>query len=256
MSDQFIYFVCVKGNRDILKKEIEQRFKFLTPSFSKGDFLTYKNQKTPLTQKEIRQLKLAFALDWGESIGKLSNEAIEQKLKIKERDLEYPEESPSRAYLKILQTCNVFKIEANKDTNWIEFGSAPGGACYYLLNNFGNVCGVDPAVMDEICLKNERFIHMQEPVQNLSQEMLPDYDVHYITSDLNINPKQGIKEVIRLSKKYKSLKGIFYTVKLVKTDHLKVLEEFKEVFQNYGFKRVGFVQLSAHKRETLLYGLN
>jgi hypothetical protein len=250
---QFIYFVCVHGNKDILRKEIEFRFPDLTPSFAQKDFLTFKNTGTELSPKEIKGMRPAYALSWGESVGELSKDIVEEKLKVQDIDFELPEKSPSRNYLKIAQACKRFDIKPNKKKNWIEFGSAPGGASLYLLENFGKVTGVDPAVMEDICLDNSNFNHLCKPIQDLSQEELPDHDIHYISSDLNINPKQGVKELIRLSKKYHTIEGVFYSIKFIKDSQLKEMTNFIGAFEAMAYKRVGFMQLSSHKRETLLF---
>ena len=81
-------------------------------------------------------------------------------IKFCEPIIELPEVAPSRAYLKIAQACSRFKITSNKKLNWIEFGSSPGGASYYLLENFNKVVGVDPAQMDSLCLNNNKFIQL------------------------------------------------------------------------------------------------
>ncbi len=250
---QFIYFVCVNGNKDILKKEIEFRFPFLTPSFSQKDFLTYKNTGPDISSKEIKAMRPAFALTWGENIGAVSKDVVERRLKVQQIDQELPASSPSRNYLKIAQACERFDIKPNKNKNWIEFGSAPGGASSYLLENFGHVTGVDPAQMDEVCLRNSNFHHIAKPIQDLSQEELPDHSIHYLSSDLNINPKQGIKELIRLSKKYHTIEGVLYSVKFIKESQLKEMTNFIGAFEAMAYKRVGFMQLSSHKRETLLF---
>ena len=250
---QFIYFVCLKSNKDLLKKEIEVFHKYLTPSFSKGEFLTYKNTRKSLSVKEIQGMNMAFALKWGENKGKIDNEKISSLLDECSIKIDLPQESPSRAYLKIAEACELFSIKPSKSLNWIEFGSAPGGASYYLLNQFDKLLGVDPAKMDQICLDNERFEHLSKPIQDLSQEMLPDHNIHYITSDLNLNPKQAIKEVIRLGKKYRSLKGILMTIKIVKPEHVGLIPEFEKMFEDAKYTEIRRVQLPSHRREFLIF---
>lgn len=251
--NQFIYFVCVNGNKDLLKKELEVFYPNLTPSFSKGDFLTYKNKDKDYSKKELESMQFAFALDWGINDGDLSKDAIEAKLTVQKSKINLPKEAPSRAYLKLAEACKLFSIKADTSINWIEFGSAPGGASFFILNNFGALTGVDPGKMDDICLDNLMYEHLSVPIQNLSQEELPDKPVHYIASDLNLNPKQAIKEVIRLSKKYRMLKGIFMTIKLVKVEHVKLIPEFIKLFKDVGYENCTKVQLPSHRREFLIY---
>jgi len=251
--NQFLYFVCVNGNKDLLKKEIELFYPSLVPSFSKGDFLTYKNLGKNYSLKEIENFQFAFALDWGINDGDLSQDAIEARLSVQKSKINLPEEAPSRAYLKIAEAYKRFSLQSDANINWIEFGSAPGGASFFLLNNFGALTGVDPGKMDDICLDNIMYEHLSVPIQNLSQEELPNRPVHYIASDLNLNPKQAIKEVIRLSKKYRMLKGIFMTIKMVKVEHVKLIPEFVKMFEDAGHENSIKVQLPSHRREFLIY---
>lgn len=251
--DQFIYFVVVNKNKDLLKTELALFHTYLSPSFSKGDFLTYKNKGSVLSEASVKNISFAFALDWGISKGKLTNESIDEYLKAQVSTISLPEYSPSRAYLKIAEACKTFNIRANDKLNWIEFGSAPGGASLYILENFGKLTGVDPGKMDSICLEHSNYNHLTESIQNLTQEELPDYDIHYIASDVNLNAKQAIKEVIRLSFKYKTLRGIFMTVKMVKAEHAKLITEFENMFLDKGFTKTTSIQLPSHKREFLLF---
>jgi predicted rRNA methylase YqxC with S4 and FtsJ domains len=252
MENQFIYFVVVKGNKDLLKKEIQEFYPYLTPSFSKGDFLTYKNTKEAMSKSEVERLPIIFALEWGINSGDLSQEYIDEKLKAQEYE-SAPDQAPSRAYLKIAQACEKFEIQPDKNLNWIEFGSAPGGASYYLLQNFGKVVGVDPGDMDEICLKDNNFTHLKVPIQNLNKKDFPKLKYDWVASDLNLNPNQSIREVVRLASEFKDVQGIFMTVKIVKPEHIEIINKFKKKFRQAGFKKIKNVQLPAHRREFLMF---
>lgn len=163
-----------------------------------------------------------------------------------------PEESPSRAYLKMAEAVELFNIKTDSRDTWIEYGCAPGGASYYLLQKGCLLYGNDPADMDSICLNNKNFVHLKKPVQNLSQEELPEI-VDWVTVDLNLNPKQGLKEVLRLSKKHiRSLKGILFTIKMVNESHIKNIKLYKNEFDQFGFKSVRVQQLPSHKKEFLI----
>ena len=252
--NQFIYFVTVLGNQDLLKKELELFHPHLKLSFSKKNFLTFKNTGRPYTKEKLEQLSFCFALDWGLNEGGITNDLIDSKLKICQFD-DQPSEAPSRAYLKIKHGIEKSNIEIPSDANWIEFGCAPGGAIYYLLKNYNKVVGVDPAQMDQICLSNKNFIHIKKPIQNLTHSDLEGVDFHFVASDLNLNPNQAIKEVLRLSEKFKNLSAIFMTIKMVKTEHVELIPKFLRYFERH-FEDVKQLQLASHKREFLIIAKN
>lgn len=165
-----------------------------------------------------------------------------------------PSEAPSRAYLKIAEAQSILDINFSKEDNITEYGSAPGGTTYYLLKKGMTVIGVDPALMSETCLSFKNFLHLKESLQNLSYEMLPKINFKWITVDLNLNPRQGIKEVLRLAKRdVKYLRGIFFTVKLVKTAQIANIEDFKDEFRKFGAVKVLSLQIPSHKQEYLIY---
>ncbi len=253
--NQFIYFVCIEGNKDLLKEEIKIFFPNLKFSFSQKGFLTFKNSGPELNDEEIKNLNPCFALKWGRSTN-LEKEFIESQLKAQESLIRLPEEAPSRAYLKIAEACTKFKISPNKEKNWMEFGCAPGGAIYYLCQNFNKIYGIDPAEMDSRISDLTNFRHLNFPIQNLTLEKLPKEKIHYITSDLNLNPKQAISEVLRISKIYQdSVEAIFMTIKLVKLSHVKEIPNFVLQFEKAGFKNISKIQLPSHKREFLILAL-
>ncbi len=167
--------------------------------------------------------------------------------------IELPEESPSRGYLKIAEVIELFKLNIDKSSSVIDFGSAPGGASHYLLEQGCKVWGVDPAKMSDDILNRSNYTHITSSVQDLSQEDLPDKEVQWAYVDLNLNPKQSIKEVLRLIKKYNfSIKGIIFTIQIVKMDHVKNVENFEEHFYDWGFTDITSRQLPSHKKEYVL----
>jgi len=161
-----------------------------------------------------------------------------------------PETSPSRGYLKIAEAVELFKLNVEKSDVWVDFGSAPGGSSHFILEQGCKVWGVDPAKMDQSLLDNPNYTHITSSVQDLSQEGLPDCKVQWINVDLNLNPKQSIKEVLRLIKKYNfSLKGVIFTIQIIKMDHVKNVENFEEHFYDWGFTDIVSRQLPSHKKE-------
>lgn len=168
-----------------------------------------------------------------------------------------PSESPSRAYLKIAEAQKLFHIDINNNDAWIEYGSAPGGASYFLLQRGCEVYGVDPAEMASVCINNHKFKHLKKPMQDLSQENLPDQNIDWVLVDVNLNPKQAIKEALRLSKKHaQNLKGIIFTIKVIKIDHVKNIQRYKNAFNEFGMRFVRSYQLPSDKKEFVILAVN
>lgn len=162
------------------------------------------------------------------------------------------EQAPSKSYFKLSQICELYGIKTDRSDNWLDFGSSPGGSSYYLLSKGCKVWGVDPAKMDESILSHHRYSHISKPLQDLSQEELPE-DIHWVHADVNISPKQSIKEILRLIKKYNfSIKGILFTIQVSKLEHIENIEKFEEEFFEWGFDETMSRQVPAHKNEYIL----
>ena len=168
-------------------------------------------------------------------------------------EIDLPSDSPSRSYLKLAQTIELFNINIQPIDGWLDFGSAPGGSSYYLLEKGCKVWGVDPAKMSDDIIRNSNYTHISKPVQDLSQEELPYRDIHWVHADLNLNPKQSIKEVLRLCKKYSArLKGVIFTIQVIKIDYVKEIETFEDEFFDWGFTNVSSRQIPSHKNEYVI----
>ena len=168
-------------------------------------------------------------------------------------DVQGESEAPSKAYNKLAQVDELYSLKIGSKQLWLDFGSAPGGASYYLLSKGCKVWGVDPAKMDQVVLNHKNYSHLSIPVQDLSQEKLPDEEINWVHVDLNLNPKQGIKEVLRLIKKYNfSLKGIVFTIQVVKIEYIKLIEQFEDQLDEWGFKDILSCQVPAHKNEYII----
>ena len=167
-------------------------------------------------------------------------------------DIDIPKNSPSKAYLKLAEVIELYSIKINTKDMWLDFGCAPGGSSAYLLEKGCKVWGVDTAKVSDELLKNRFYTHVKSAVQDLSQEKLPG-DIKWIHADLNLNPNQAIKEVLRLAKKYNhSLKGIVFTVQLVKIDYIKDIELFEDQFYDWGFIDIISRQVPSHKNEYVI----
>jgi 23S rRNA (cytidine2498-2'-O)-methyltransferase len=168
-------------------------------------------------------------------------------------EIKVPTDVPSIAYLKLAQAIELYSIKIDKKDLWLDFGCVPGGSTTYLLSKGIRVWGIDTAVMKDEVLANKNYTHIQSSVQDLSQEKLPNEDIKWVHVDLNLNPNQAIKEILRLIKKYNhSLKGIIFTVQLVKSEYIKNIEEFEDQFYDWGFIDIISRQVPTHKNEFII----
>ena len=168
-------------------------------------------------------------------------------------DVEVPLHAPSNGYKKISEVFALYSIKTDRYHSWLDFGSAPGGASLFLLDQGCRVWGIDPAKMSDEVKRNRFFNHIKTPMQDLSHETLPDTQIHWIHADLNLNPKQAIKEVLRLAKKYSStISGVVFTVQVVNPSTIKEIENFEDQFYDWGFSNIVSAQVPSHKKEYVI----
>lgn len=164
-----------------------------------------------------------------------------------------PASTPSIGYLKLAQTVELFALKFSSRDSWLDFGCSPGGSSSYLLSTGSKVWGVDTANVAESISSHRNFKFIKSSIQDLSQEQLPDVEIRWVHVDLNLNPKQAIKEVLRLCKKYNnSLKGIVFTIQVVKLEYVEHIEEFEDTFYDWGFETMMSRQVPSHKNEYVL----
>lgn len=168
--------------------------------------------------------------------------------------VQLPASSPSRAYLKLKELSLNYNLKFN--ANCIDFGCAPGGSTFNLLEQGASVWGVDPAKVDDIVYKHPKFKYIQNSIQNLTQEELPKIDIDWIFVDVNLNPKLAIKEVLRLAKMYnRNIKGIIFNISMNKIEHIGQIESYEDTLYEWGFNTVFRCQIPSHKREFSIIAL-
>lgn len=159
---------------------------------------------------------------------------------------------PSRAYYKIKEAFILTKKFYNNALikNAIEFGSAPGGATLFLLENGYNVTGIDPAEMDTNILQNSNFNFIKKPIQFVSpKDVSQNNDVLIV--DVNLNPKFVLNECLRL--KDSNWKYAYITLKFNDPKLIKRIPEYQKLIKKIGFKNIHFLQLPFHKKEILAF---
>ncbi len=163
---------------------------------------------------------------------------------------ELPESSPSRAYLKIAEASALFELSF-KDKTVVEFGSAPGGAVHYLLNDGANVIGVDPGEMDADIFKNKNYKHIKRPIEKCTRGDFPE-KVDWVLSDINLPPSVVIREIRQVFEKHPPEVGFIITLKMTKSDYVGRLENFELQLKKLGFPKTNIRYFPSHKQEVML----
>lgn len=185
--------------------------------------------------------------------------------------LKLPNEAPSRAWLKIEEAVKFIKVlypdmAISPNEIAVEIGSAPGGACYSLLNTFGlKVYGVDPCPPDRqhdrIIKQNSNFNEIKGTLQSVTRAQLPR-ECHWLLCDANISPTEALSKLILMMNHYSgTLKGFFYTCKLndeywdKERELLKCLQEMRAGIKSEvkACEDVVFTQLAANRKEVLCF---
>ncbi len=155
----------------------------------------------------------------------------------------------SRAYFKGADSFSMFSAPKNVDI--LELGSVPGGITQFLLENGYRVTSVDPGQMEPSLLENKNLTFLNVAVQDYRPSK--DSRKKIIISDMNLNPKMVIKEIIRLCRWHYGVKYLFVTIKLTNPRLIPELRKYKRLLLDNGFKKVHFVQLPYHRKEFLAY---
>ncbi len=177
-----------------------------------------------------------------------------------------PQESPSRAWLKLEEAVRFFGLELTPADIVVEVGCAPGGVVHALLQRGIPVVGVDPAKMadivttsaignrDEAPQGRPWFFHCQKPAALASKRDLGQ-GVTWFMSDMNQSPEVVIKECARFCKMAPTIRGALITLKLTDLSQIDAKRQWFAQLEAMGFRTVRLQQLSVHHKECALLGL-
>lgn len=167
-----------------------------------------------------------------------------------------PAAAPSRAYLKVLDGIDYVGASVAAGDHALEIGSSPGGATYALLEKGLSVEGLDPALMNEICLNHPKFYHHHTSIQDFKVYELKNH-VQWLFVDMNLPPEGTLREIEKVVEKVKpSLKGAFITLKMTKFELVSRVPMYLTFVKNMGLSVVMATQLPSHKQEFLIYAEN
>jgi len=166
-----------------------------------------------------------------------------------------PELAPSRAYLKIEEAIRLTGAKLKPGDRAIEVGSAPGGACFALLERGLQVIGIDRGQMDGIVANHPRYTAKLTSIGH--------YDVRaerpraeWVLIDMNAEPRVAAKETRPLLEAVlPDLLGVFFTMKVnteAVVSDLAVIAENLEA--KLGLARARIVQLPSNKSEVCFLG--
>lgn len=276
MTPKFFYAFVNPGMEEWLKEEIKARELPLKLSFSRPGYMTFKLDHQNLKLSELPSF--AFARCFGEFQRKQAeplsshtngeeyievfqatpNEywvgARKGRSFVRDRLFDHrefnPEASgiPSRTYYKTQQAFELLGLKAPKHA--FEVGAAPGGSVAYLLEQGSEVTGLDPGQMDALVMENPRFTHLCQPIQALTQEDVPASEL--LSIDLNLSFDQSLKEIARVLPWFQKARTVLFILKVPRSGEvesfLQAVQQWTKILGEQSF----FLQLPAHRRETLL----
>lgn len=158
-----------------------------------------------------------------------------------------PEESVSRAWLKLDEAIAVFALRLEPGQRAIELGAAPGGACQRLLSAGLDVVGVDPAVVDARVAAHPRFRQWRMRARDVKRRAFRGCD--WLVCDMNIDPVSTMESLGRIvTAPGVRPRGIIATLKLPEWSRAAALPEWLAAFREWGFQPLAR-QLSTGGRE-------
>lgn len=168
-----------------------------------------------------------------------------------------PPEAPSRAYSKLVEALEHFRLSLPAGASALELGAAPGGATFALLERGLSVIAVDPAEMDPTLASHAQdrglaLHHIKKPAQALDAKDLPKLSSapRYLISDMNVAPPVSAQYVLRARSLIKSsLDVAILTLKLNDTAALDALPRVLAELERAFGQPPQTAHLPSHRRE-------
>ena len=146
-----------------------------------------------------------------------------------------PEAVVSRAWLKLDEAIATFGIEWGPAARVVELGSAPGGACQWLLEAGLDVVGVDPAIVDPTVAAQPRFTQWRMRAREVPLRRFVGVD--WLLADMNIDPQSTLASLGRVATaKGVKLAGIVATLKIPDWSRAAELPAWLAAFCDWGFE--------------------
>lgn len=160
----------------------------------------------------------------------------------------------SRAYFKIQEAILWSGIPLQAGDVCAEIGSAPGGACQFLLESGANVIGIDGAEMEEEILKHENFTHLRRKFHEVRKRDFKG--IKWLLCDMNVAPELSL-DMVEQAVGYEDVdfKGIIITVKIADWDMVSKIPDVIKRAKGWGFQVVKARQLAFNRREYCLVAI-
>lgn len=175
-------------------------------------------------------------------------------------DIALPEESPSRAYLKIEEAFQRFKPALEKGQQVLEVGCSPGGATTAMIARGLRVTGVDPQRMDERIYTLPGFKAVRKAARYLVEDDIRDSNPDWLVVDMSITPDEALAElshVVSLLRasfgKALKLRQGFITIKLNDWKLAEGIPQYLARLEKIGFHDLHPLQLCSNRQEFMVW---
>ena len=159
-----------------------------------------------------------------------------------------PAEMISRAYLKMAEAIHWSRMPFKPGDSVVEIGSAPGGACQYLLDLGMKVVGVDPAEMDPTIMAHPNFEHVRSRSLQVKRRFFSRF--RWLVCDANVAPVYTLDTVEGIVTYPTShIEGMLLTIKLSEWEKANEIDAHIERIRSWGYLKVAVRQLSYNRRE-------
>ena len=159
-----------------------------------------------------------------------------------------PQEMISRAYLKIAEAIHWSRLPFKPGDAVVEIGSAPGGACQYLLDLGLHVVGIDPAEMDPRVASHPHFEHVRSRSLQVKRRFFSRFQ--WLVCDANVAPVYTLDTVEGIvTYPTSKIEGMLLTIKLSEWERASELDNHVERIKSWGYSNVSVRQLSYNRRE-------
>jgi 23S rRNA (cytidine2498-2'-O)-methyltransferase len=166
-------------------------------------------------------------------------------------DLQIRQHVISRAYYKMAEAFAWAGFQIRPKERIVEIGSAPGGACQWLLEQGASVTGIDPAEMNVDILQHPNFTHWRSRSLQVKRRAFSSFRI--LVCDANVTPNYTLDTVEAVvSYPTSNFRGLILTIKLPEWEHASEISSHLERVRSWGFERVEARQLAHNRREYCL----
>lgn len=168
--------------------------------------------------------------------------------------LDVSKEVFSRAYFKLKEALMWSGINVRSTDVCAEIGSAPGGACQFLLEHDCEVIGIDAAEMEAEVLEHPKFTHLRRRSFEVKKKDFKP--VNWLVADMNLDP-DGTLDTVASICGYEGvhLKGMILTLKLSDWSYIPKISDMIKRVRDLGFQVVKTRQLAFNRREFCLVAI-